>query len=214
MKHGKGCYTSENGRRYDGMFKNDRPVDEWPKFQNGIVQFYPFFRLTNPLLDIPFNFNAAILSALMAKGSSSAESEEAVRSLSAVVLRHIHTLRQAYIQYCDDYTRVNCIASNGTQQPLLHDRHQSVNAERCDHSVSMVQMWKFFRDCGLLKTSSEPLPTTFTVSALKRDSGVRLVDMDRAIARGFKDDNWLRQHYDVRILIFVQYFCLFIAPKR
>ncbi|KAI9365506.1 hypothetical protein DFJ73DRAFT_619744 [Zopfochytrium polystomum] len=79
LKHGAGHFISENGRSYIGFFKNDRPVDEWPKHQNGRNTFLLF---------------------ALAQLVEEAGFDEDVKLLNSAVLRHISLLRDLYTGYC------------------------------------------------------------------------------------------------------------------
>ena len=65
----------------------------------------------------------------------------------------------------------------------------------------MPSMWKFFRDIRLTGVSVD-------ITVGMRKGGVTLVELDRAIARGYSDDKLFRERYDVCLFRLYAYIAL------
>lgn len=77
IKHGKGKYITQNGRVYDGMFEEDRPVVKFERFDN----------------DMPFVFR-------LPKSTMNAEAiKKTMISLNSIISRWSGQLRQFYTKY-------------------------------------------------------------------------------------------------------------------
>ncbi|TPX45826.1 hypothetical protein SeMB42_g03778 [Synchytrium endobioticum] len=79
MKHGRGTYTSEDGRKYTGMFENDRMLGEFPAFNN----------------ESPFQFRHLDLIPW-----SDNQSDQHLKTINSVVTRHMGSLRSLYHRLC------------------------------------------------------------------------------------------------------------------
>ncbi|KAJ3329128.1 Peroxisomal membrane protein PMP27 [Blyttiomyces sp. JEL0837] len=143
VKHGFGYYISENGRRYIGEFKNDRAVGEWPGFQN----------------DAPYQFNFA-LSSLKSGGS-----DDDVKRVNVVILRHIHKLRDIYVHYCG--------AGRTTKDELQ------------EGAMTRIDLWKLLIDCKLKKKG-------YTLVDMDR-AFARIFHSDTIIQHFYKDPHNPRQ---------------------
>ncbi|KAI8848523.1 hypothetical protein BC829DRAFT_362393, partial [Chytridium lagenaria] len=106
-------YASENGRRYIGEFRNDRIVNDTQNSQT---------------VNCPYVFS---LEGLCFPNENS---DDVLKSINSVLLRHIGSLRKIYTYYSQLQATPN----------------------EYGHALSRVQLWKFLVDCGF-RTKGIPL---------------------------------------------------------
>lgn len=179
-RNGSGTFLYSTGAKYVGEWKdNMKHGNGFFRSENGRV-YDGLWKNDRPVdewprfhNDTPFTFHTSLLShSIQTSPNLETTTHDAtnacLRTLSAVILRHTHALRAIYTHYC---------TNAGT------------DAAFSDRAISMPSMCKFFRDIRLTGVSVD---TTVGM----RKGGVTLVELDRAIARGYSDDNLFRERYD------------------